>query len=126
LGSGNPKDGPETLDGNQIAIPLAWAAPHGRRREVAMATDLMPWLVGWAFVITGVVILIVWRFLVAREERGGIFIEPGEERELDHQVRIGKTLARIDLWGQTLTVISALLMAWIAVIWLRSVWEQFK
>ena len=88
-----------------------------------MFEKMMPWMILWAASTTGVLVLFVWRVLVARHERGGIFIVKGEEPDLAEQAEIAKKLARIDLWGKTLTVLSVALIVVLGSMWIVDVWR---
>ena len=76
-----------------------------------MSIDLMPWLILWAFITTGVLTLALWRLVVVRREEnlGGLHVA-GTDVEPELEVRIARTLARIDLWGKMLTAISVVLV----------------
>ena len=89
-----------------------------------MATDLIPWLILWAVITTAVLVLAVWRLMVARVEKqvAGIHIAAGEEAIPEVQTKVATKLARIDFWGQMLTVISAVLVLAIGAIWLYRGW----
>lgn len=89
-----------------------------------MPIDLTPWLVLWAFVTTGVLVLALWRTVVARREAdlGGLHVAANDERIPELETRIASTLARIDLWGKTLTVISVVLVLAIGSVWLYNGW----
>ena len=86
-----------------------------------MTIDLMPWMIGWAVVTTGVVALFVWRVLVANQEPGALHVVESEQ-EQEQETRLATKLARIDLWGKTLTVVSALLILAIGLVWVYSGW----
>jgi hypothetical protein len=89
-----------------------------------MFDKLVPYMILWALSTTGVLVLFFWRLVVAKHERGGIFIVEGEEQDLEEQQRIGKTLARIDLWGKTLTVVSVVLIVVMGSMWMWDLWKQ--
>ena len=88
-----------------------------------MFEKLIPWMILWAASTTGVLVLFVWRVLVARHERSGIYIVEGEEKDLEAQARISKALSRIDLWGKTLTVVSVALVLVIGSLWAVDAWQ---
>ena len=89
-----------------------------------MPIDLMPWLILWAFVTTAVLILALWRLVVARKEEqlGGLHVASANEAVPALEEQIAKTLVRIDRWGKTLTVVSALLVLTIGAAWLYNGW----
>jgi len=82
-----------------------------------MTIDLMPYLILWAIVTTAVVILALWRLVLGLHEMGGIHIASGGERELQQEAELSRREARIELWGKTLTVVSATLILGIGVAW---------
>ncbi len=89
-----------------------------------MQIDLVPWLILWALVTTGVLIPALWRLVAVRreEELGGLHVA-GSDAAVPHQeARIGRTLAHPDLWGKTVTVVSAVLIVAIGVAWLYNGW----
>ena len=90
----------------------------------ATPINLEPWLILWAIVTTVVLILAIWRVVVAKhdEEVAGIHIVEGEEKVPELQTQMARKLARIDLWGKALTVISAILIAGIGAAWLYNGW----
>ena len=88
-----------------------------------MFEKLMPWMLLWAVSTTGVLVLFVWRLFVTRHERGGIFIVEGEEKDLAEQNKISRVLARIDLWGKTLTVVSVVLILVMGSMWAWDSWQ---
>lgn len=80
-----------------------------------MRVDLIPYLILWAIVTTAIVVLALWRLLLGLHERGGIHISPGGERELQQEAEVTRREGRIELWGKTLTVVSAILILGIGV-----------
>jgi len=88
-----------------------------------MPIDLTPWLIAWAGGTTGVLLLLIWRLVVAKDEKqGGIYIVEGEEALLERQTAIASKLKRIDLWGKALTVVSTILMVILGSAWLYNGW----
>ena len=89
-----------------------------------MPIDLMPWMILWALVTTAVLILALYRVLVARKEEqlGGLHVASANAAIPELEEQIAKTLGRIDRWGKTLTVISALLVLAIGATWLYNGW----
>ena len=89
-----------------------------------MAIDLMPWVILWALVTTGVLVLALWRLVVARREEalGGLHVAAADASIPELEAKIARTLVRIDFWGKTLTVISAALILAIGVAWLYNGW----
>ena len=88
-----------------------------------MLDRVMPWMILWAVSTTGVLVLFIWRVMVARHERAGIFIVHGEEPDLEEQEKVTKALDRIDRWGKSLTVISVVLLLVVGSLWAMDAWR---
>jgi len=88
-----------------------------------MLDKVMPWMILWAVSTTGVLVLFIWRVMVARHERAGIFIVHGEEPDLEEQVRVTQSLDRIDRWGKSLTMVSVILLVVVGSLWALDVWR---
>ena len=82
-----------------------------------MRIDLMPYLILWAIVTTAVLILALWRLMLGLHEMGGIHLAPGGDRELQDEVKMTRREDRIELWGKTLTIVSAILILGIGAVW---------
>ena len=63
---------------------------------------------------------------MAKGEQGGIHIVEGEEPLMERETAIASKLARIDLLGKTLTVVSTILMVILGSAWLYNGWLQSK
>ncbi|MBI3665797.1 MAG: hypothetical protein HY236_06155 [Acidobacteria bacterium] len=89
-----------------------------------MPIDLMPWLILWAILTTVVLGLALKRYMLYRKEEdlGGLHVVTEDPKIPEEEVKLTKKMARIDLWGQTLTVISAVLIFAIGVGWLYNRW----
>lgn len=89
-----------------------------------MPIDLMPWLILWALLTTVVLGLALNRYMLYRKEKdlGGLHVVTADPRIAEEEVNLTKKMARIDLWGQTLTVISAVLIFAIGAGWLYNRW----
>ena len=84
-----------------------------------MPTEMMPWFMLWAAVTVGVLALFVWRVLVAEQEPGALHVVQSE-MEQQKELKLATQLSRIDFWGKTLTIVSALLLLVMGMVWLRS------
>lgn len=82
-----------------------------------MDLDLVPWLIAWALITTGVVVLALWRNMLGLHDFGGLYLAKGEERDAEEEARITRKIARIELWGKTLTVVAAVLIVGIGAAW---------
>ena len=70
--------------------------------------NLTPWVIGWAVLTAIVVILALYRWMVASKEDDSLHVSESETAVVGQQVVVAKKLASVDLWGKTLTVIAAL------------------
>ena len=90
-----------------------------------MSIDLMPFLILWAVITSGVLLLAVWRLLlVKRKAQLGLHVTEPDAGIAGLEVRIATTLARIDRWGKILTVVSAVLVLAIGALWLYNGWLE--
>lgn len=89
-----------------------------------MPIDLMPWMILWAAITTGVLALALWRLMVVKQEDalGGLHVAGSDAAIPETEARIARKLSKIDLWGKTLTVVSAVLILAIGAIWLYNGW----
>ena len=91
-----------------------------------MPINLEPWLILWAAITTGVLVLAIWRLMVVRHEHhlGALHVAGGNASIDREEAHIAGTLARIDFWGKTLTVVAAVLILAIGAAWLYNGWQQ--
>ena len=91
-----------------------------------MTIELMPWLILWAALTTVVLLLALWRVMVVKREGqvGGLHVADGDPALDQRETEIARSLARIDFWGKTLTVLSAILILAIGSIWLYNGWLE--
>lgn len=77
-----------------------------------MPINLTPWIILWAMATTGVLVLFVWRVMVAKDETPGIHVAVTDQQmpEVDKEVKLAHKLDVIDRWGKVLTVVSAVLV----------------
>ena len=89
-----------------------------------MLIDLMPWIILWAVVSSGALLLALWRLMVVHQEHklGCLHVAGSDIRTDTEEARISQTLDRIDRWGITLTVIAGVLIAGIWAAWLHNGW----
>jgi hypothetical protein len=91
-----------------------------------MPIELMPWLILWAALTTVVLALAIWRVTVVKREgeAGGLHVAAGDVGLEQKETEIARSLVRIDFWGKTLTVLSAILILAIGSIWLYNGWLE--
>lgn len=91
-----------------------------------MSIELMPWLILWAAITTVVLLLALWRVMVVKREgeAGGLHVAAGDVALAQRETQIARSLTRIDFWGKTLTVLSAILILAIGSIWLYNGWLE--
>lgn len=85
-----------------------------------MPINLTPWFILWAIATTAVVVLFVWRVMVAKEESAGIHVAPENEAqmvEVGQEAKLANKLDAIDRWGKVLTAVSAVLVLVMGVAW---------
>jgi steroid 5-alpha reductase family enzyme len=70
--------------------------------------NLTPWVIGWAVLAVAVVILMIYRWVVANREDDSLHVSDAETAVVDQQVAVAKKLAAVDLWGKILTIIAVL------------------
>jgi hypothetical protein len=87
-----------------------------------MSIDLMPFLIAWAVVTTAVLALALWRLLAGLHDDSGIHFIEGREEEIQTKTRMAQRMERIELAGKALTVVSAVMIAAIGVVYLYGVW----
>jgi hypothetical protein len=68
--------------------------------------NLMPFVVSWAVLATAVVVLIVYRRMVAAKEDDYIHVEGDPDRVVHEQEVVAHKLDVIDKWGKVLTAIA--------------------
>jgi hypothetical protein len=70
--------------------------------------NLTPWVIGWAVLAAVVVILMIYRWVVANKEDDSLHVSDSETAVVDQQVAVAKKLAAVDRWGKILTAVAAL------------------
>lgn len=85
--------------------------------------NLIPYLVVWIVLGIVVIVLLVSRIRIAKREDASLDVLEGE-REAEQQKQMTKKLARIDWWGQALTVALVLYGIILAGIHIYRAWEQ--
>ena len=76
----------------------------------------------WAVVTTVVLVLAFYRLTLGMHEHTDLHIDQAEAAQAAAQMEMDKKISKIELYGKTLTVLSLVLIAWIATAW---VYEQF-
>jgi type VI protein secretion system component VasK len=89
-----------------------------------MPMNLMPWIILWALITTGVLLLALWRLALVRRESalGGLHVAGSDEKIPPIETKIARMLARVDFWGKTLTVLAGVLVLAIGAAWLYNGW----
>jgi phosphatidylglycerophosphate synthase len=78
-----------------------------------MRIDLTPFLILWVVSTTVVLVLILWRSLLTMHERVGL-----AEDELKDEADTVRKLARVDRWGKSMTIATAVLTVLIVSAWM--------
>jgi uncharacterized membrane protein YjfL (UPF0719 family) len=76
----------------------------------------------WAVVTTIVLVLAFYRLTLGMHEHTDLHIDQVEAAQAAAQMAMDRKISKIELYGKTLTVLSLVLIAWIATAW---VYEQF-
>ena len=79
----------------------------------------------WAALGAATLSLAVYRFIFAvHNEEDVLRLAPGEERAAQKQVTLAKKISGIDRWGETMTVIFAVIGLGLATLYLYQAWES--
>jgi hypothetical protein len=78
--------------------------------------NLMPWMIVWALVTTVVLLLAFYRLKVVSHESPGIHVLEKPEVNLEERM-LAQKLLRVDSLGKALTIVSALLIVAIGMIY---------
>jgi hypothetical protein len=89
-----------------------------------MPIHLIPGLIVWAVVVSGVLLLAMRRWKLVRREGalGGLHVAGGDEKLPALEADIARRLASIDFWGKALTILAAVLALAISAAWLYHGW----
>lgn len=68
--------------------------------------NLTPWVIGWAVLAVVVVMLMIYRWMVANREDDSLHVSDAETAVVDQQLVVAKKLATVDRWGKTLTAVA--------------------
>ena len=82
-----------------------------------MGSNFMAWMILWALVTTAVLVLAFWRSMLGLHDFGGIHIGEGEKKDAAAEEQLNRKIARIEKWGKSLTVASAVLILGIGCFW---------
>jgi|SRR5579871_2332462 len=79
----------------------------------------------WAVLGAATLILAVYRIIfAAHNEEDIVRLGPGEEGEAQKQALLAKKMAKIDRWGEIMTVIIAVIGLGLATTYLYQAWES--
>ena len=79
----------------------------------------------WAVLGAATLALAVYRMVfVAHNEEDVLKLGPGEERAARHQDVVARRVRGIDRWGETMTVIFAVIGLGLAALYLYQAWES--
>jgi hypothetical protein len=76
----------------------------GERERRAM--NLTPWVIGWAVLAGVVIILMIYRWMVANREDDSLHVSDADAAVVDQQVVFAKKLAAVDRWGKIMTAVA--------------------
>lgn len=85
--------------------------------------NLIPYLAVWVVLGVVVIVLAISRMRLAKREDASLHVLEAEG-EVEQQKEMSKEIAKIDLWGQILTVIVVLYGVILAGIYIYQSWQQ--
>jgi hypothetical protein len=85
--------------------------------------NLVPYILGWSVLGIVVVVLAIYRSLVARREEDSLHVMAGEAPIIAEQQRLGKKVEHIEAWGKTLTAVLVVYGLVLAAIYLYHAWQ---
>ncbi len=85
--------------------------------------NLIPHLVIWAILATVVIILLIFRSKVSRQEDEGLHVLDSDAARVPQQIAIAKKLENIDRWGKILTIITVVYGLALAGLYVWNVWD---
>jgi hypothetical protein len=86
--------------------------------------NLMPLLVGWAVLAAVIVILLIYRSRLARQEEEGLHVLEGDISKVSQQMTVAQKLDAVDRWGKILTVLALLYGLALLGLFLWDAWER--
>jgi hypothetical protein len=86
--------------------------------------NLIPYILTWIPLAVVVLALAIYRMVVASHEDETIHIREDEAAAVASQVKLGRRLELIELWGKVLTVVVVLYGLVIGAMYLYYVWQQ--
>ena len=88
--------------------------------------NLTPWLIGWAVLATIVLVLAIWRRVIADREDDSLHVMEHEESVVNEQVAVANKLAAVDRWGKILTVIAVVYGLGLAGVYVYQSWIEYS
>jgi hypothetical protein len=70
--------------------------------------NLTPWVVGWSVLAAVVVMLLIYRWVVANKEDDSLHVSEAEAAVVDQQAALAKKLGAVDRWAKILAAVAAL------------------
>lgn len=85
--------------------------------------NLVPYILGWSVLGIVVVVLAIYRSMVARHEDDSLHVMAGEAPIIAHQQKLGRKIEHIEAWGKTLTAVLVVYGLILAAIYLYHAWQ---
>jgi len=85
--------------------------------------NLVPYILGWSVLGVVVVVLAIYRSMVARHEDDSLHVMAGEAPVIAEQQRLGKKVAHIEAWGKSLTALLVVYGLVLAALYLYHAWQ---
>lgn len=84
----------------------------------------IPYLAVWAVLAVALLVLIVYRRTLAREDDEVVHVLDTEAPLVAHQVQVGRKMELADRWGKILTALVIVYSVVLACVYLYMAWQQ--
>jgi hypothetical protein len=82
-----------------------------------MMAQLVPWIIAWAIVTTVVLVLAFYRLTLGLHEDPGMHLDAAEAPQAKAKMAMERRIDKIELYGKSLTILSAVLIGVTAFLW---------
>ena len=83
-------------------------------------------LIAWAVITTALIVLLMYRSLIAMREDDQLFLDPAESKLEEEQREVQARIARITPWAKGLGFASGALLIISAGMWIYQGWTRFS
>ena len=88
-----------------------------------MQLNLLPYAIAWAVLGVIVMVLALMRRKIADKEDDTLKLSDGEAADIGKQEQLAKKLAKIEVWGKTLTIILVVTGVALGLLYGWQMWE---